>query len=71
MQGAGGFGSATMCRIAQVPRMGAKVVIAVVSDERGMALVREADRLHWCGSQRLWWWLQRRQKKDLAFIGPS
>jgi NAD(P)-dependent dehydrogenase (short-subunit alcohol dehydrogenase family) len=33
--GAGGFGSATVRRLAQ---MGAKVVIADVSDERGEAL---------------------------------
>jgi NAD(P)-dependent dehydrogenase (short-subunit alcohol dehydrogenase family) len=36
--GAGGFGSATVRRLAQ---MGAKVVIADVSDERGEALARE------------------------------
>jgi NAD(P)-dependent dehydrogenase (short-subunit alcohol dehydrogenase family) len=36
--GAGGFGSATVRRLAQT---GAKVVIADVSDERGEALARE------------------------------
>jgi NAD(P)-dependent dehydrogenase (short-subunit alcohol dehydrogenase family) len=36
--GAGGFGSATVRRLAQ---KGAKVVIADVSDERGEALARE------------------------------
>jgi NAD(P)-dependent dehydrogenase (short-subunit alcohol dehydrogenase family) len=36
--GADGFGSATVRRLAQ---MGAKVVIADVSDERGEALARE------------------------------
>jgi NAD(P)-dependent dehydrogenase (short-subunit alcohol dehydrogenase family) len=36
--GAGGFGSATVRRLAQ---MGAKVVIADVSNERGEALARE------------------------------
>jgi NAD(P)-dependent dehydrogenase (short-subunit alcohol dehydrogenase family) len=36
--GAGGFGSATVRRLAQ---MGARVVIADVSDERGEALARE------------------------------
>lgn len=36
--GAGGFGSATVRRLAQ---MGAKVVIADVSDKRGEALARE------------------------------
>jgi NAD(P)-dependent dehydrogenase (short-subunit alcohol dehydrogenase family) len=49
--GAGGFGSATVRRLAQ---MGARVVIADVSDERGEALAREvgagslsrAGRLH-------------------------
>ena len=36
--GAGGFGSATVRRLAQ---MGARVVIADVSDERGEALARK------------------------------
>jgi NAD(P)-dependent dehydrogenase (short-subunit alcohol dehydrogenase family) len=38
--GAGGFGSATVRRLAQ---KGAKVLIADVSDERGEALAREVD----------------------------
>jgi NAD(P)-dependent dehydrogenase (short-subunit alcohol dehydrogenase family) len=38
--GAGGVGSATVRRLAQ---MGATVVIAAVSDKRGEALAREVD----------------------------
>ncbi len=38
--GAGGFGSATVRRLAQ---MGAKVVIADVSDERGEALAIQSS----------------------------
>jgi NAD(P)-dependent dehydrogenase (short-subunit alcohol dehydrogenase family) len=38
--GPGGFGAATVRRLAQ---KGAKVVIADVSDERGEALAREVD----------------------------
>jgi NAD(P)-dependent dehydrogenase (short-subunit alcohol dehydrogenase family) len=41
--GAGGFGSATVRRLAQ---KGAKVVIADVSDERGEALAREVGSLY-------------------------
>jgi NAD(P)-dependent dehydrogenase (short-subunit alcohol dehydrogenase family) len=41
--GAGGFGSATVRRLAQ---KGAKVVIADVSDERGEALAREVGASH-------------------------
>ena len=39
----GGFGSATVRRLAQ---KGAKVVIADVSDERGEALAREVGSLY-------------------------
>ena len=43
--GAGGFGSATVRRLAQ---KGAKAVIADVTDERGEALAREAGSLSRC-----------------------
>ena len=48
--GAGGFGSATVRRLAQ---KGAKVVIADVSDERGEALAREVDAPTHIGAERL------------------
>jgi NAD(P)-dependent dehydrogenase (short-subunit alcohol dehydrogenase family) len=48
--GAGGFGSATVRRLAQ---KGAKVVIADVSDERGEALAGEAGLRSFGRSRRL------------------